>query len=287
VAAIPVKNKTRTQFGRYAMSNQPAQQRPSILPKPPSFDDEKVYLVNRIAGDIAPHLALKPEDQTNARIMGWNLVAAYSPQTEAEALHAGRIVCLSFAELGLLRDASAPNIAPALKLKYVAAAVSLNRTISESERVLERHKRAWKEEARPVDRLKPTPRDPEVDAQIEALTAQAMADYLASVAAAKAQAGEPAPDDVVSAPDVTPDLPGMDALISARAARPLFRPAADPVGPVADPAARPPSPDVDVVAAFRASVEASHAALHQSLPPGPKGPSPFQRPAGSPIRRRV
>ena len=269
------------------MSDNTAQQRPSILPKPPSFDDEKIYLVNRIARDIAPHLASKPEDQTNARIMGWNLVAAYSPQTEAEALHAGRVVCLSFAELGLLRDARAPGLAPALKLKYVAAAVSLNRTICESERLLERHKRAWKEEARPVERLKPMPRDPEVDAQIEALTAQAMADYLASVAAAKAQAGEPAADDVAPPPDVTPVPPGVAASISPRAARPFSRPTADPVGPVAEAAARPPSPDFDVVAAFRASVEATHAALHQSLPPGPKGASPSPRPVASPIRRRV
>src|SRR4051794_40415453 len=151
-----------------------AASQPRALPKRPTHQDLDTCLVGRMAEDISPFIATAQHDLLNARLLGWNIIATYSPQCEAEAVHAGRIVSLSFTELGLLRDAQQQGVPPELRLKYIAAAVSVNRTICDTERELRPQQRCGREEAPPINRLEPPARDHSADAQIEALAAQAM-----------------------------------------------------------------------------------------------------------------
>src|ERR1700722_11506619 len=50
----------------------------------PTFKDEKLYLVARIADDSAPNLADRAEDRDMACQMAWRIVRSYAPTTEAE-----------------------------------------------------------------------------------------------------------------------------------------------------------------------------------------------------------
>src|SRR4051794_7164979 len=142
--------------------------------------------MTRIGEGIAQFLELKPEDQANVRKLGWNTVAAYAPENEAEAVHASRIVSLSHTELALLRDADKPE----QRLEYFKLALSVNRNITALERELLHLRRFGREEAGPIRRAPARPPDPETDAQIEALAAQAFAAYRAEIVAHMAAKAE-------------------------------------------------------------------------------------------------
>src|SRR4051812_49406249 len=69
----------------------------------PTFPTDNAYLLIRIAGDLAPNLADKPQDQAAALRMAWQMVKAYHPGNEADVTTAARIVSLSMTQLDLLR----------------------------------------------------------------------------------------------------------------------------------------------------------------------------------------
>ena len=278
--------------------------------KPPTFDAEGTYLITHIGDRVGPYMATAPQDKLSANIMGWNLVAAYSPQNEAEALHAARIVMMSFAALDMLSDARKPGLSPTLKLKHIAAAVSLNRTISDSERSLEQQKRLFREERREVIRMeRPRPEpalDPAAEAEIEAMTEQAMRDYDETVAALRAHqaaaaaappAAEPAPKSAAA--------PAAVVNPSNQPAAPQPRPFANPLGAHADWAAapRPATPYAgaphpaqagvasapeaaafDAAADLRRQIAAAKAAIHRKLDSGTEGQTTTSGGA-APLRR--
>ncbi|MFO1027840.1 MAG: hypothetical protein U1E70_21905 [Acetobacteraceae bacterium] len=228
-------------------------ERPSLLPKPPSFDDIKMYLIARLGDDIGPYLGDAPEDRLSVRRMAWNLVAAYAPQTEAEVLHGGRIVSLSFTLLDLLNDARRPGHTPALKLKYATTVVAVNRTICDAERTLERQKRAHCDEGRQVHRITQPPHDHELDARVTAMAEAAMAEYRAAVAERRAAeaAAQAAAEAVEAVPDPAPD--------DADAAAPSDT-ADAPVADQEPQAAAPGTVPADLAAASLAALEAAYAA---------------------------
>src|SRR4051794_5630699 len=119
-----------------------------INPDAPSYNDEKFYLIARIAGDLAPSLADRPQDRRPALQMAWRTVKSFHPGSEAEVIAAARITALSFAQLDVLRDAAQPNLTSVMKLRYINAATKLSRAISQDETVLARRQKA--EELRPV-----------------------------------------------------------------------------------------------------------------------------------------
>src|SRR5579871_6093793 len=113
----------------------------------PAFNDEKLYLVARIAEDIAPNLADRAEDRGMACQMAWRIVRSYAPTSEGEVLSAARIVNLSLTQLDLLRAAASSDLTATLKLRLLGTAVALNRSITQAERALSRAQRT--EEVRP------------------------------------------------------------------------------------------------------------------------------------------
>ena len=121
----------------------------------PTYPDQDMYLLTRIAEDIAPYLAERPQDRINAMQMAWRMVKSYAPASEAEVLNAGRIVSMSLVQLDLLRETTKRDLTPALKLQYVRAAVALNREISQTERLLERRQRG--QERQPARQFSPAP----------------------------------------------------------------------------------------------------------------------------------
>jgi hypothetical protein len=271
----------------------------------PTYSDENQFLVGRVADHVFPFLSSAPEDRLKASVMGWNLVAAYAPQTEAEVLHASRIVSLSFTELELLSEANKSDVMPQLRLKYIMAANALNRTICDTEKALARHKRDFQEERRDVERLTHMPETSQALAQIDALAKAAVRQYQEAVDAARAakesaggSATNPTP---ASAPQQTA-APGQ----------PLSRPVAAPVqaeraktngapatsvtghplpGRAAPPSAQSPAAprtQADVAGELRRSIAAAHAAWHQPNGANQAAAAAGTRnPAGAPARREA
>src|ERR1700733_13812352 len=89
----------------------------------PAFNDEKLYLVARIADDIAPTLADRAEDRDMACRMAWRIVRSYAPTAEGEVLSAASIVSLSLTQLDLLRASASSDLTATLKLKLIGTAV--------------------------------------------------------------------------------------------------------------------------------------------------------------------
>jgi len=255
---------------------------------PPTFDDEKLYLVARIAEDLAPNLATRPQDHGMACQMAWRLVRSYDPSCEAEVLCAARIANLSLTQLEMLRASANPDLTATLKLKLVGTAVALNRCITQAERALARSQRSDDVRRAPLPPL-PKSQDPETDlpadtapidlARRRARLREAVAklEARAAKAAARPDPGEAPPQATTAAePAAPPDHPPPAEVVK------LTRPVADPVVPAAArPTPTPRRPDqlrFDAAADFRRRTAEAHASHHAALAApsaphraGPKG----------------
>ncbi|MBS0640415.1 MAG: hypothetical protein JSS43_11120, partial [Proteobacteria bacterium] len=243
----------------------------------------------RLGDDIGPYLGDAPEDRLSVRRMAWNLVAAYAPQTEAEVLHGGRIVSLSFTLLDLLNDARRPGHTPALKLKYATTVVAVNRTICDAERTLERQKRAHCDEGRQVHRITQPPHDHELDARVTAMAEAAMAEYRAAVAerraaeaAAQAAAEAASPAEAAAEDGDVPAAPEVDATADAAAATP---PDVAAGATTKDTDAIAVLDDADVVAVLEAAHAAARVRLEQ-MKASYKGAPPPHSKAAQDIQRQ-
>ena len=235
----------------------------------PTFPDERSFLLVRIAGDLAPHLADKPQDRSLAMNMAWRMVKAYHPCSEAEVTGAARIVSLSMTQLDLLRDATQADLTPAMRLRFVQVAVNVNRAIGQNERALERQQRA--EERRAVTRQALAPervnRSTNEDALREAMMDDAMEEC--SLMRAVHQQGVEAARSAEAA----------DAAPPTQAAEPAQ---ADPADPAATEAPLAPQPDpAAMVAAFARQATHSYAQRHQAPRAEAATPSHGPRPAGA------
>lgn len=226
----------------------------------PTFNDKKLYLVTRIAEDLAPNLADCPNDRGMACQMAWRLVRSYKPTSEDEVLNAARIASLSLTQLEVLRAAAGANLTAALKLKLIGSAVALNRSITQAERALARSQRS-EEVRRPKLPIPDRPETPVSDnahhADIAdlAMRRARLRDEVARLEARAAKATQTA-----KPPTTAPAEP---------APPPLSRPVANPVEPPPEPkaAARTVRSGCDAVADFRRHVAAaypSHCATRQA-----------------------
>ena len=193
------------------MSTEP--QRQTRRNADPTFEDEAIYLLNRIAEDIAPHLAERPQDRLMALQMAWRTVKSYAPGSEAEVLAAGRIVSMSFVQMDLLRETTKRDLTPAMKLRLVRGAVSLNREICQNERLLDRRQRV--EERRPARELSPEParvsRGSGNEAATQALAEQAMEEFRLMQAVQRAQQQDEAAAADNAAAAMAPDAGSAEA----------------------------------------------------------------------------
>jgi len=228
-----------------------------------SFNDEKLYLVARIADDIAPTLADRAEDRDMACRMAWRMVRSYDPATEGEVLSAARIVSLSLTQLDLLRAGASSDLTATVKLRLIGTAVALNRSITQAERALARSQRTG-EVRRPKLPIPDEKEPPTANTPAQAALADLgmrharLRDEVARLEAraAKArQALKPRPAATTAPPEPQP--------------QPLSRPFADPVEPAAP--AQPPEPNrtapstrpgFDAVADFKRHVAAARHAHH-------------------------
>jgi hypothetical protein len=245
--------------------------------QPATFDDEKLYLVARIAEDLAPNLATRPQDHGMACQMAWRLVRSYAPSCEAEVLCAARIASLSLTQLEMLRASASPDLTAALKLKLVSTAVALNRSITQAERALARSQRS--EDVRraplpPLPKSEAPDTDPPADTSLIDL-AKRRARLREAVARLEARAAKAAgrldPDAASARPaDATASEP---AAPSDHAPPPgvvrLTRPVAASVGPADGrrtqtprQSERPNQPRFDPAADFRRRTADAHACHH-------------------------
>ncbi|MBS0641652.1 MAG: hypothetical protein JSS43_17455, partial [Proteobacteria bacterium] len=176
-----------------------------------------------------------------------------------------------------------PGHTPALKLKYATTVVAVNRTICDTERTLERQKRAHCDEGRQVHRITQPPHDHELDERVTAMAEAAMAEYRAAVAErraaeaaaqAAAEAADPvAPAEAAAEDNDVPAAPEADATADAAAATPP------------DVAAATALEDADVVAVLEAAHAAARVRLEQ-MKASYKGAPPPHSKAAQDIQRQ-
>jgi hypothetical protein len=139
----------------------------------PTFTNERAYLADRVVRDIAPSLSGRPQDQEMAEKMAWRMVRSYAPTSEAQVLGAARAISLSLVQLDLLRESTNRDLTPAMKLRFINAAVSVGREVRGTEQALERRQRS--DEFKPAKDV--TPESEPVENEAELLAAvQAMAE---------------------------------------------------------------------------------------------------------------
>ncbi len=231
----------------------------------PAFNDEKLYLVARIADDIAPTLADRAEDRDMACRMAWRIVRSYAPTSEGEVLSAARIVSLSLTQLDLLRAAASSDLTATLKLKLLGTAVALNRSITQAERALSRSQRG-EEVRRPKLPIPDEPDTPMSKNPAQAALADLgmrrarLRDEVARLEARAAKARQTLKPGAATTPAPLQAAP--------TAPPPLSRPIADPVEP-AGPVKQSPAPnraapatppDFNAVADFKRHVAAAQRA---------------------------
>ncbi|MFO1025245.1 MAG: hypothetical protein U1E70_08695 [Acetobacteraceae bacterium] len=239
----------------------------------PTFTDEKTYLIARVAGDLAPTLADKPQDRNAAMQMAWRMVKAYHPSSEAEVIAGARIASMSMLQLDLGRDATQPELTLAMKLQCSRAVVSLSRAIAEAEDGLARRQlaeeRRWRAQP-PVEpeRTNPTSSQEAVDdATVEQMMEQI--DIL------RATVQQYYPTDAIPPPDPDPAVPASPAADPDAPPSPV----ADPVEPPAPRTAPPKPPYPTGAAPFARAVAAAHAQHHAALRAAAAAPQ-TARPAG-------
>lgn len=112
--AIPPQAQAATSFG---------------VPHPNPFLERLIRFLMPYFIDLIPDLAL-------ARREILETLAAYDGRTRSEVLNAARIIAFSFASLDMLAESRAPELSPAMRLRYASCANGLNRSCQQNERLL-------------------------------------------------------------------------------------------------------------------------------------------------------
>jgi hypothetical protein len=116
----------------------------SVVPARRAFlPADVVYgLLDRLADHLAPLFVTSVSALPIARLMAGRAIAAYQPQTQADLISIGRIIAFSMSALAALGRAASEDMAPALQLRYLGRANTLNRSADQSERAMDRRRRS-------------------------------------------------------------------------------------------------------------------------------------------------
>jgi hypothetical protein len=188
---------------------EPATNRQTHLPPEQTWDEDKAYLVMRMAEDIGSHFQFGPGDRTVSRVVTWKVIASYAPACEAEVLDAARVVSLSLFELDLMREAARPGTDLETKLRIAASVVSLDKAACQSAGVLARRQGNPKPLRQPTAARR-TGRDPRQAEAVETMAKAALDEYYAAQAAQRA-AGQPADTPAPDKPEPVAAQPGSTA----------------------------------------------------------------------------
>ncbi|WP_428485737.1 hypothetical protein [Rhodopila sp.] len=209
------------------------------LPADPVFG-----LIECLANRLAPLFVAGRDDLPVAQAMAVCAIASYQPRTHADCINSARVIAFSMAALAALGRAASEDMPPALQLRYLGKANTLNRSAAQGERLMERRQRDLRSKSLGIPPGAPDEKTP------PPMTAGGLAADLAVINAAVAEAmQEPVGDSIPApAPAATATGPAAAEISPAVAAKTTRKAATETTHcPVAMPQATPAAPRLPVV----------------------------------------